>query len=135
MSKGKTLPNSRLKGLVRIELETKPDTGEEVAVWSGWLWKYHQVVKHSTTKAERMYLGQGKAGKLFRDWWDWGGLEGERPSEEELERLTEAMKQEGQAKALPADATSEGSASGSRPRKRRRGNKSKDASRDRKSVV
>ena len=37
--------------------------------------------------------------------------------------------QEGQAKALPADATSEGSASGSRSRKRRRGNKGKDASR------
>ena len=76
------MPNSDLKGFVYVKLESKPDTGPGAVVWSGWVWKYRQVVKHSNFIF--VFLGQSQAGNVFRTWWEYGGSIVDRPSQSQL---------------------------------------------------
>ena len=73
---------SRLKTLIRKELECPPDISKKALVWSGWFWKYRQVVTHNSGQAP--LLNAEESGRLFRDWWAYGGPKESIPSDDKL---------------------------------------------------
>ena len=59
-----------LKSLIRTKLESAPDKSKKALAWSGWFWKYSQVVPHSCEIFP--LLNAVAAGRLFRQWWSYG---------------------------------------------------------------
>ena len=64
IAEGDDITSSTLKKFIQLEFENPADTSDQALVWTGWLHRYRQVVKHET--GTYPFLSGNHCGRMFR---------------------------------------------------------------------